>query len=89
MSISGQIYGITDAKAFFTAVLLGQKPTTGFTPLSKQNFEISMLGFPSLPSNPSLHHVQNGVDRRRPTAPSPSPIIRRISMSRTSRSTCP
>ncbi len=60
MSISGQIYGITDARAFFTAVLLGQKPATGFTPLSKQNFEISMLGVTSLPSNPSLHHVQNG-----------------------------
>jgi len=61
MSISGQIYGITDPKGFFTAVLLGQKPTTGFTPLSKQNFEISMLGVTSLPSNPNLHHVQNGA----------------------------
>jgi hypothetical protein len=87
MSISGQIFGITDPKTFFTAVLLGQKPTAGFTPLSKQNFEISMLGVPSLPSNPSLHHVQNGAVAPA-NWPSHSPNIQRVSASTTSRSTC-
>jgi hypothetical protein len=52
MAISGQIFGITDPKKFFEAVLLGQAPA-GFVTLKNLPLQISAIGFNH--TNPQAH----------------------------------
>jgi hypothetical protein len=61
MAITGRVNRITDQTAFFTPIVGGTgKPTSGFAPLTKESFTVTMIGW--LPAPPLYFPFFANVD---------------------------